>query len=113
MKYLERYIGATYSNIYQLSIMTNASATLPNPDMPTIIPDMGAEHPKRDVEIAHLKKNNIYKAIHQKLRNRDVYETGTHKIYNIILSQTNDQLQYKASSDSTLQVVKSGWYPNS
>ena len=39
-----------------------------------------------------------------------------HMIYNIIVGQTNYQLQYKAKSDATFQAVKSGrdphWVPD-
>ena len=39
---------------------------------------------------------------------KDVYETDTHKIYNLIVGHTNKKLQEKVASDSTLQVIKSG-----
>ena len=45
MKELDRYIGATYSEICQTAIMTETTATFPNPEMPTII-DLGTERPK-------------------------------------------------------------------
>ena len=73
MKKLERYLGSTYSNICQPSIMTETPSTFPNPDMPTIIPDTGVECPKIDVKMAYLKTNSIDEAIHQKLMNKDVY----------------------------------------
>ena len=40
--------------------------------------------------MAYLKEKNIDKAIRQKLRKKNVYETDTHKIYNIIVGQTNE-----------------------
>ena len=43
--------------------------------------------------MTYLEIKNIDKAIHQKLRNKDVYETDMHKIFNIIVGQTDDQLQ--------------------
>ena len=36
---------------------------------------MGVERPKTYTDMTYLKKKNIDKAIHQKLRNKDVYET--------------------------------------
>ena len=56
-------------------------------------------------------KKNIAKAIHQTLRKKDVYETDMHKIYNIILGQTNEQLQENAALESTSKVVKIGQDP--
>ena len=61
--------------------------------------------------MTHLKNNNIDKAIRHKLRKKDVYETDMHKIYNIILGRTNEQLQEKAASEATFQVVNTGRYP--
>ena len=60
--------------------------------MPTIIPDTGTKRPKTDGKMTYLKKNNIDKDIHQKLRKKDVYETDMHNIYNIIVGQTNKKL---------------------
>ena len=57
-----------------------------------------------------LKKNNLDEAIRQKPRNKDVYESDMHKIYNLIVGQTNEQLQEKASSDATLQAVNTDKY---
>ena len=34
-----------------------------------------------------------------------------HNLYNLILVQTNKQLQEKAESDATFQAVKVGWDP--
>ena len=42
------------------------------------------------------------------MRNKDVYEIDMHNIYNIIVVQTNDQLQEIATSSSTLQAFKTG-----
>ena len=58
-----------------------------------------------------LIKKNIDEAIPHKLRKKDVYETDMHKIYNLIMGQTNEQLQEEAALDTTLQVVNSGRYP--
>ena len=67
MKELERYLGATYSDICQPAIMIEISAKFPDPEMPTIT-EMGTERPKTDREMTYLKKNNINEAIFQKLR---------------------------------------------
>ena len=75
--------------------MTKTQDTLPELDMPTIIPDMGFKRPKMGVEMTYLEKNIIDKAIHKKLRNKDVYETYIQNIYNLVVGQTNDQLQEK------------------
>ena len=75
MKELERYLGATYNNIYQTDIITDKMETFPDPDMPTIIPDTGLKHTKTDGEMTYLEKKNIDKAIHQKLMKKDVYKT--------------------------------------
>ena len=61
----------------------------PYPDMPTIVPDTGVDHSKTDTDMTYLKKKNIYEAIRQKLRKKDVYETNMHKIYNLIVGQKN------------------------
>ena len=92
MKDKERYLGANYSNICQPSILNEIPATFSDPEMPTIIPDTGVEHPKTDVDVYFLKKKIIDEAIHQKLRKKYVYEIYMHNIYNLIVGQTNDQL---------------------
>ena len=43
--------------------------------------------------MSYPEKKNIDGAIRQKLKDKDVYETYMHKIYNIIVGQTNEQLQ--------------------
>ena len=35
----------------------------------------------------------LYEAIRQKLRNKDVYKSDMHKIYNFIVWETNEQIQ--------------------
>ena len=45
MKDLESYLGSTYSNICQPSIMTKTPETSPEPDMPTITPDTKSSDP--------------------------------------------------------------------
>ena len=105
MKELERYLGTTYSDSCQPAIMTETAANFPDPDMPTIN-ELGTERPKTDGEMTYLEKKNIYEAIHQKLRKKDVYESDMHKIYNLIVGQTNEQLQEKAESDAIFQAVK-------
>ena len=62
-----------------------------------------AKLPKTNLQLNHLKKKNTNEAIHQKLRNKYVYETKMHKIYNIIVGQTSVKLQEKAALDATSQ----------
>ena len=90
MKELDKYLGTTYSDIYQPDITTETAATLPNPEMPTIT-DLGIKSPKKYGKINYLEKNNIDEAIRQKLRKKDVYQSDMHKIYNLIVVQTNKQ----------------------
>ena len=47
MKELEQYLGATYSDSCQPSIMNETAATFSNPYMPTIT-DLGINRPKTD-----------------------------------------------------------------
>ena len=54
MKEMEQYLGATYRNICQPLIMTETPETLPNLEIPTIIPDMGVEHSKTDIETSNI-----------------------------------------------------------
>ena len=61
--------------------------------------------------MTYLEKNNIGEAIRQNLRKRDVYESDMHKIYNLIVGQTNKQIQEKAASDATFQAVKTDQDP--
>ena len=105
MKEVEQCLGKMYSDSCQPAIMTENAANLTNPEMP-IITDLGIKLPKTDGEMTYLKKNNTDESIRQNLRNKDVYESDMHKIYNLILGQTNEQLQEKAESDATFQAVK-------
>ena len=61
--------------------------------------------------MTYLKKKNINEAIRQKLRNKDVYKSDMHKIYNLIVGQKNEQLQEKAASNATFQAVKTDQDP--
>ena len=61
--------------------------------------------------MTYLYKRNINEATHQNLRNKDVYESDMHKIYNLVLGQTHEQLQEKVTPDSTFQTVNSEKYP--
>ena len=54
MKEMERYLGSAFRYIYQPGIMTKIPATLPDPEMPTIIPYTGVEFPKTDAEMTYL-----------------------------------------------------------
>ena len=55
--------------------------------------------------MTYIEKNNIDEAIFQKLRKKDVYKSDMHKIYNIIVGQTNEQLQEKAALYAIFQEV--------
>ena len=110
MKELERYLITTYSDICQPVTMTETAANFPYPEMPTIT-QFGTERPKTDGEMTYLEKNNIDEAIRQKLWKKDVYKSDMHKIYNLIVLQTNEQLQEKAALDATFQEVKTDRYP--
>ena len=90
--------------------MTETLANFPNPDMPTIIPDTCVKRPKTDADMTYLNNNNIDEAICQKISKKDLYETDMHKIYNIIVGQTNEQMHQKAASDATFQAVKTSQY---
>ena len=61
--------------------------------------------------MTYLKKKNIDEAIHQNLRNKDVYESDMQKICNLIVGQTNEQTKEKAAPDATFQAVKTDQYP--
>ena len=69
--------------------MTETSYTFPDPYIPATIPDLGINCPKTDTEMTHLKKKNIDESILQNMRNKDVYESYMHKIYNIIVGQVD------------------------
>ena len=66
--------------------MSKTTDTFPDLDTPTIIPATGIKCPKTDMEMTYLKKT-IDKAIHQKLRNKDVYKIDMQKIYDLIVGQ--------------------------
>ena len=85
--------------------MTEIPMTFPDPEIPKRIPYTGIDNTKTYVGTTYLKKKNIDKAISHKLSKRYVYKTDTHKIYNVILGQKNEQIQDKAESDSTFQTV--------
>ena len=91
-KGLERYRGATYSNICQPVIMTDTTATFPDSDMPKIIPDTSTERPKKYMKMTYPTKKSIDNSIRQKLSKKDVYEINIHTIYNIIVGQKNEPL---------------------
>ena len=110
MKELEQYLGKTNSDICQPDIMTETAANLPDSEMPTIT-ELGTEWPKTDGDMTYLEKKNINESIRQKLRKKDVYESDMYKIYNLIVGQTNEQLQEKAASDATFQGVKTDQDP--
>ena len=89
--------------------MTETVATFPNPEMPTIT-DLVIELPKNIRRDGLSKKKNIGEAIRKNQRKKDVYQSDMHKIYNIIVGQTNEQIQEKAASDATFQTVNTDQY---
>ena len=91
--------------------MTKTQETLSDQEISKIIPDTGVERPKTEAKMTYFENTNIDEVTHQNMRKKDVYETDMHKIYNIILGQTNKHLQDKATSDRTFQAVKTGCYP--
>ena len=56
--------------------------------------------------MTYLDKKNTNESIHQKLMNKDVYESDMHNLYNLIVVQTNEQLQKKLTPDATVHAVK-------
>ena len=50
---------------------------------------MGIERPRMDINMKYLEKKTIGEAICQKLRNKDVYKTDMHKVYNLIVGHKN------------------------
>ena len=60
--------------------MTETQENFPDPYMPTIFPYTGVKSPNTVVDMTYLEKNNIDKAIFQKLRKKYVYETDMCKI---------------------------------
>ena len=77
--------------------MTEIAATFPDLEIPTIT-YLSTELPKTDGEMTSIEKISIDEAIRQNLRKKDVYKSDMHNIYNIIVVQTNEQLQEKAES---------------
>ena len=69
--------------------------------MPIITPETGAKRLKTDREMTYPKNKDIDETIHHKPKKEDVYETDTHKTYNIIVGQTKDKLQEETASDTT------------
>ena len=61
--------------------------------------------------MTYLEKKCFDEAICQNLRKKDVYESDMHKMYNLIVVQTNEQLQDKAASDAAFQAVKTDQDP--
>ena len=80
--------------------MNATPATFPYPDMPTIL-DSDIDIPKTDAEMTYPEKKKINEAIRQNMRNKNVYKSDTHTIYNIIVRQTNEKLQEKVALDAT------------
>ena len=71
--------------------MTETAATFLDPEIPTIT-DLGTGRPKNIWRDDLPRKNNTDEAICPKLNKKDVYESDMHKIYNLIVVQTNEQL---------------------
>ena len=61
--------------------------------------------------MTYRKSKYIEEAISQKIKKKDVYQTDTHKIYNLIVGQINKRLQEKAELDATWKEVKTGRDP--
>ena len=57
----------------------------------------GIERPKTYAEITYTNKKNIDEDKRQNLRKKDAYDSDMHKIYNLIVGQTNEELQEKAA----------------
>ena len=110
MKELEQYLGTTYSDSCHPAMMTETASNFPDPEMYTDT-DLGIKRPKTDGDMTYLDKKINDEAIRQKLRKKDVYKSDMYKIYNLIVGQTNKQLQEKAASDATFQAVKTDQYP--
>ena len=72
--------------------MTDTPATFNDPEITTIT-DLVTESLKTDSEMIYLWKKNINEATHQNMRNKDIYESDIHNIYNIISFQRYEQLQ--------------------
>ena len=108
---LKWYLEVTYRDSCQPTIMTKTPETFPDLDITTIVMYTGDERTKTDTKMTYLKNNNIDDAIHQKLRKRDKYETDMYDIYNLIVGQTNEQIQEKVVSDATYKEVKASQYP--
>ena len=75
---------------------------LPDPEIPTIIPETGVGSLNTDKKTTYLKNNNIDKTIRQKLRKKDMYETEMYNINNLIVGKKNEQLQERVASEATL-----------
>ena len=61
--------------------------------------------------MTYLDKKNIDEAIHKNLRKKDFYKSDMHNIYNLIVVETNEQVQAKAESDATFHAVNTDQYP--
>ena len=90
--------------------MTETVATFPNPEMHTIT-YFGKERPKTDGEMTYLEKRDIDEAIRKNLMKKDVYQSDMHEIYNLIVGQTNEQLQEKAALEAAFQAIKTDQDP--
>ena len=90
--------------------MSDTPATFTDPEITTIT-DLVTEITKTYSQMTYLWKKNTNETTHQYLRNKDVYESDIHNIYNIIVGQTHEQLQQKATPDDTFQAVKYDRYP--
>ena len=55
----------------------------------TIIPDTCVNYPRIDSDMTYLEKKNTNDPIRHTPKNKYMYETVIHKIYNIIVVQTN------------------------
>ena len=110
MKQLDQYLIAIYSDSFHPAVMTETLATFPEPKIPTI-PDDLIKIPKKYAEMTCPEKNNTDKSILQNISKKDVYKLDMHKIYNLVIGQTNEQSQEKAALDATFKAVNTDQYP--
>ena len=90
--------------------MIETPATFPGPGISRTIHDLFIKLPKIYAEMTYLENNNTNEAIRKNPGNKDVYESGMHNIYNLVVGQTNETLQEKSESDATFQAVNTDQY---
>ena len=96
-----------WNNRCHFLILIETPVAFPNMYIITFVKDNWVYSPKTEFKTTYLEKRNIDEKIYQKVGKRDEYENEMHKLYNSIVSQTNEQLQKKF----THQAIKSGRDP--